>query len=141
MSLDRTLILNHLTKIEAAVAVLEKHRMVTARDLERSVELRWTLERGLQVVIQNILDVSAHILASQFKNDWDDYRSLIEKLGVHDVIPVSFAEQLKGIAGFRNVLVHEYMQVDLEIVEKALRTRLNTFREFARYIMQYLDKK
>jgi uncharacterized protein YutE (UPF0331/DUF86 family) len=140
MSPDRDLIFKHLSEIEAAVAVLEKHRSVTAGDLERSVELRWTIERGLQVVIQNMLDVAAHILASEFKNEWDDYRGLIEKLGVHDVVPSIFAQELKGIAGFRNILVHEYMEVDLAIVEKVLKTQLDTFREFAQYIVQYLDK-
>ena len=140
MSPDRDLIFKHLSEIETAVAVLEKHRSVTAGELERSIELRWTIERGLQVVIQNILDIAAHILASEFKNEWDDYRSLIEKLGVHDVVPSIFAQELKGIAGFRNVLVHEYMEVELAIVEKVLKTQLDTFREFARYIVQYLDK-
>ena len=140
MSPDRDLVFKHLSEIESAVAVLEKHRSVTLGDLEGSVELRWTIERGLQVVIQNILDVSAHILASDFKNDWDDYKSLIEKLGVCKIIPSDFAEELKGMAGFRNVLVHEYLQVDLAIVQKVLRTQLDRFRRFGHYVVQYLDK-
>jgi uncharacterized protein YutE (UPF0331/DUF86 family) len=137
---DDELIAKQVAEIERALGILETHQTVTARDLERSVELRWTLERGLEVVMQSALHIAAHLLASEFKNDWDDYTSLIGKLGVHGVIPADFAEKFKAMAGFRNILVHEYVDIDLSVVERVMREELGSFRTFVRYVMEYLER-
>ncbi|MBI5038667.1 MAG: DUF86 domain-containing protein [Nitrospirae bacterium] len=49
-----------------------------------------------------------------------------------------FVESIRGMAGFRNILVHEYATVDLKQVYNVLHTRLNDFREFARHVDIYI---
>jgi uncharacterized protein YutE (UPF0331/DUF86 family) len=138
---NKELIAKHIEQIETALIVLEKYREIKAADLERSLELRWTVERGLEVVMQGVFDVAAHILASELKNDWDDYTTLLEKLGVHGVVPNEFAQKFKTMAGFRNILIHEYSQVDFRVVEKVLREQLNSFHEFVGYIVNYMERQ
>lgn len=46
----------------------------------------------------------------------------------------------RPIAGFRNVLVHGYLQVDLSIVEEVFNTKLDEFDEFSRWIEVYLGR-
>lgn len=135
---NEELVAKYVAEIERALAVLEKHQPVTAADLARTVEHRWTIERGLEVVMQSVFNIAAHLLASQFKNDWDDYTTLVEKLGVHGVLPKSFAEKFKGMAGFRNILAHEYIEIDLSVVEVVVNKQLGSFREFVRYVLKYL---
>jgi len=53
--------------------------------------------------------------------------------------PHSFAARFRAIAGFRNVLVHGYLEVDLAIVQEMLTSRLDDFREFARYVDTHLE--
>ena len=45
------------------------------------------------------------------------------------------------MAGFRNVLIHEYRDILLEKVYEILQNRLGDFYDFARSILDYLDKK
>ncbi|MEO8277345.1 MAG: HepT-like ribonuclease domain-containing protein [Thermoanaerobaculia bacterium] len=54
-------------------------------------------------------------------------------------LPQVFAERFRGIAGFRNVLVHGYLEVDLRIVEEMLASRLDDYREFARHLDTFLE--
>jgi uncharacterized protein YutE (UPF0331/DUF86 family) len=54
--------------------------------------------------------LEAHLLASEIKNDWEDYGEVILKLGKHGVIPEEFSDQIKGMAGLRNILIHEYQR-------------------------------
>ncbi|WP_235551420.1 DUF86 domain-containing protein [Neomoorella thermoacetica] len=42
------------------------------------------------------------------------------------------------MAGFRNILVHEYGKIDLKKVADIMNNHLNDFRQYARYIVQYL---
>ncbi len=138
--IDRELISKKLEQIEQALGVLEKRHTLTASELELSIETRWSIERGLEVIMQAVFDVGAHLLAADLKNDWDDYTGLIEKLGVHGVLPTAFAQKFKAMAGFRNILVHEYLEIDLHVVEHVLNHELPSFREFVRHVMRYLQQ-
>ena len=67
---DRELILKKLEQIEQALQVLERHRTHSAKEFERSLETRWMVERGLEIIMQAVFDIGAHILAADKKNDW-----------------------------------------------------------------------
>ncbi|MDR7426661.1 MAG: DUF86 domain-containing protein [Armatimonadota bacterium] len=54
------------------------------------------------------------------------------------VLPPSLYEKLRGSGGFRNVLVHEYVRVDLGEVAAALHGVPNTFRGFIRAVEEWL---
>lgn len=45
------------------------------------------------------------------------------------------------MAGFRNILVHEYAKIDLNKLAEVLNTSLSDFREYAGYIMTYINGK
>ena len=46
---------------------------------------------------------------------------------------------LAGISGFRNVLVHEYEQVDKGIVYDYLQNNIDQFREYKRQVLRFLS--
>jgi len=50
------------------------------------------------------------------------------------VLPAEFATRFRGVAGFRNVLVHAYLDVDLGRVHAVLNDHLDDFTEFARHV-------
>lgn len=49
-----------------------------------------------------------------------------------------YAENLRKIIAFRNILVHEYMELDLKEVYKNLQ-KLEDLRKFAVYLLNFLD--
>jgi len=138
--IDRELIEEHLQKMEEALARLAKYQDLSPEVLNSDLGLQWILEKGLQVLIQNLLDIGAHVLAGGFKNDWDDYSQIIRKLAVHGVIPSAFADKIKGMAGLRNILVHDYLRVDLEKLIEFVQFRLEDFLVFMRLIREYLQE-
>ncbi|MEO7972476.1 MAG: DUF86 domain-containing protein [Thermoanaerobaculia bacterium] len=135
---DRTVVRRHLLALDAALATLERHRDLSAIELAADRERLWVVERGLQLCAQNALDAATHLAASAGR-DVPDYASAIDRLDELAILPHVFAERFRGIAGFRNVLVHGYLEVDLRIVEEMLATRLDDFREFARHVDALLE--
>ena len=101
------------------------------------IHLIWIVEKGLEILIQNLLDIGAHLLASEIKNDWEDYGEVILKLGNHGIVPQEFSDQIKGMAGLRNILIHEYLRIDLNKLFDYLKYRLEDFIQFIRYIREY----
>lgn len=130
---DPLVVRRHLAGLRDALANLQRHAGRTAAELRANADLRWSVERGLQLCAQNVLDIATHIAAASGR-DAPDYAAAIDRLAELSVLPASFAARLRPLAGFRNVLVHGYLQVDLAIVEKVLSEKLQDFEEFARLV-------
>ena len=138
---DRQVIEAHLQNMEEALANLGRYRNLSLEELRKDLSLVWIVEKGLQILIQNLLDIGAHVLASEIKNDWDDYGEIIFKLGHHGILPMDFSERIQGMAGLRNILIHEYLRVDVPKLYDYLKNRLSDFNEYMSYIQKYLEKQ
>ena len=136
--MDVRVVTRHLAALREALGVLSKHRGTPVENLDTEAEERWAVERGLQVCAQNALDIATHIAASHGR-DIQDYASAIDELGRLGLLPRDFAEQFRSVAGFRNVLVHGYLDVDLELLHRMLNERLGDFETFASHIEAYIE--
>jgi len=135
---DREVVRRHLLALDEALTTLRKHRNATAAELAADRERLWVVERGLQLCAQNALDIATHLAAAAGR-DVPDYASAIDRLAELGILSRDLAGRLRSLAGFRNVLVHAYLDVDLEIVAEALRSRLDQLAEFARRIEESLE--
>ncbi len=136
---DPQVLRRHLLALSRAVANLERHRGTTAEQLAADPDLAWAIERGLQLCAQNAIDLATHLAVSSGR-DVPDYAAAIDALAELGIVPAEFASTFRGIAGFRNVLVHGYLDVDLTVVSRLLDTGLGDFTEFARLIERFLEK-
>lgn len=96
--------------------------------------LQDVVERNLQLASQIVLDVSTHVIAELGWESPSSYEEAIQILARHDAIPMSLAERLKGMAGFRNVLVHEYLEVDEHLVYLTATDHLEDYELFAQHV-------
>jgi uncharacterized protein YutE (UPF0331/DUF86 family) len=135
---DPEVIRRHLAALRDALGRLQALKDRTAFDLRANTELRWTVERGLQLCTQNVLDIATHVAAASGL-DAPDYASAIDRLADLDIVNAAFAARLRPLAGFRNVLVHGYLDVDLAIVEQILREGLPQLEAFAASVEAYLS--
>jgi uncharacterized protein YutE (UPF0331/DUF86 family) len=139
--LDREVIETHLQNMEEALTNLGRYRTLTVEEIQEDLSLIWILEKGLEILIQNVLDIGAHILASEIRNDWDDYGEIILKLGHHRIVPMDFSRKIQGMAGLRNILIHEYLRVDVPRLYDYLQNRLGDFTDFMSHVQRYLEKE
>ena len=87
-----------------------------------------------------MLDIATHVAASSGR-DVPDYVSAIDRLGEMGVLPREFVVRFRGVAGFRNVIVHGYLAIDVRLVHQLLNERLDDFAFFARQLEGYLAGK
>ncbi len=135
--IDRQVVDRHLIALRHALRVLRRHAGVSPQSLRADADLRWTIERGLQLCAQNALDIASHV-ASAVGLDPATYGSSIDCLVEASVLPAQFGDRFRGIAGFRNVLVHGYLDVDLDLVATLLCESLDDFEEFAGHVERWL---
>ncbi|MEQ1893573.1 MAG: DUF86 domain-containing protein [Planctomycetota bacterium] len=138
--LDALLVRRHLLALDEALKNLGRHRGRSLDELARDMDELWTVERGLQLCAQNVLDIATHVAASSGR-DVPDYVSAIDRLGEMGVLPREFVTRFRGVAGFRNIIVHGYLAIDLRLVHQLLNERLDDFAFFARQLEGYLASR
>jgi uncharacterized protein YutE (UPF0331/DUF86 family) len=134
---DRPLIEKRLAIIDTCVADLR--RLGRVEQLETDVRERRFVERTLQVAIQAALDVASHIVSDRRLGEPATNRELFLFLERDGWIPSALRESLSDMAGFRNVLVHGYDDVDMMVVRDVLTYHLDDLARFADCVKRKLE--
>ncbi len=103
-------------------------------------DLQDIVERNLHQAIESVLDIGQHIIASSGWKPADEYADVFAILQRNGVISQTFLTRLAGMAGFRNLLVHEYAEIDHRQVFDVLQNHLQDLIELARAYQRFLDK-
>jgi len=99
-----------------------------------------TAERSLQITIECCHDIANHIISAFQMERPDRYESVFNILGENGVVPKGFVETLVSMAKFRNLLVHEYLDIKLDRVYEILQQKSSDFEKFAKYVVSFLEK-
>lgn len=100
----------------------------TRAEFESDPYLRDIVERNLQVAAQCCIDICHRIIALEGAPKPRDYYEAIVRMGELGVLPPEFARRFAAIAGFRNILFHEYLAVDWDEVYENLAKLDDLFR-------------
>lgn len=129
-----------LLKLEEIVSHLETLGPRDGRSLGGSVAAAWSVERGLQLGAEVVLDIGNHILSAHFGVTAKDYEDIIAQLATHGVVDREVRNRLRGLGGFRNILVHGYLRIDPERIADHLTKAPRDFTEFARQVRAWLER-
>ena len=104
------------------------------------MKLRGAIERYFQIALECVIEISEMIIAEKGFRKPEKYREAIFILGDNGILPKNFSKRFAPAAGFRNVLVHRYAEVNLNKLYRHLQEDLKDFDAFARHIVRYLKK-
>jgi uncharacterized protein YutE (UPF0331/DUF86 family) len=111
-----------------------RHRVRSTEDLERDLTLHNDVMFSLLAVAQLVIDVAGE-LTSRAGHPFEDYTTAVRNLGrlEGDDFPPEMVAELARLPGFRNILIHEYVGLDYDLVLKALR-HLDPIERFVRVV-------
>jgi uncharacterized protein YutE (UPF0331/DUF86 family) len=126
------------SKIDAArrraARIVEKRQVdlpVFLEDVDRQESILF----NFQMAIQGCIDIAAHVVAEEELGIAGSTNELFYLLEENGIIPTALAERMVQAVGFRNLIVHEYGRVNLEIVYRAARENLDDLLEFMKVIL------
>lgn len=135
---DEGRVLRLLRGVTDDVAVLKQE---AAADDTRRNDLIWL--RGVKytfiTAIEACVDVAQHICSAEGWGPPSDNGDAVRLLGKHGVLSVGLAESVRKAVGFRNVLVHEYVEVDDTVVVSRL-ADLSDLENFVRAVAEYVSR-
>jgi uncharacterized protein YutE (UPF0331/DUF86 family) len=129
---DVDLVAKRLAFLETCVADLQ--RLARPELLRTDIREERFVAHTLQLAIQAALDVASHIVSDDHLGEPETNRDLFETLAEAGWFSPEFAETLGQMAGFRNVLVHGYTAVNLDVLEEVSTDRLEDLLRFSREV-------
>lgn len=130
-----------LDMLREYVKILEGYQSLKLEDLQRDFTLRGAVERYMELALECALDIGAMIISIERLRRPGKYREIIEILGKKKILPKEFADKFAPAAGFRNILVHGYAEIDIKELYNHLQNDLDDLDKFARCVARYLKKK
>lgn len=128
-----------ILKLREYLKILQGMRRYSLKELTSDALIRGSSERYLQLAIECLIDIGNHIISDQGFKKAEDYREIFLTLGEEGILPKAFARRIAPMAGFRNILVHDYADIDYKKFHAILRKRLADFEKFVVYISRYLS--
>ena len=139
MGLRRESIEQRLREMDGIVQELDKYRDVNLDSLMADTSISWVIERGLISGASTIFDIADRILTSHFGYYAQTYEDSLKALFDKNVISVNLYDQITGLGGLRNILVHRYVPLDPGMILDSFHKSLMVFPLFAREIIGWLD--
>ena len=91
---------------------------------------------NLQRAVQAAIDLAAHIMADEKLGLPDSLKENFVFLEKTQIIQSSLCKRLQAMVGFRNIAVHDYERLDVNILKALLQEHLVDLEEFSRTVAQ-----
>lgn len=129
-----------LKELDTVTAELSTYKNITIKELRSSLSRRWIIERGLIAAANIIFDIADHILASKFHIYPETYEDSLRLLYEKKIITKKLFNKIEGLGGFKNILVHDYLCIDISEEYRNFQKALKVFKEFGKQILSFLEK-
>ncbi len=125
-------ILNKKVSIERCIAQVRKyHAMKGELPFKEDYFKQDAIALNVQRACELCIDIANHLIKTKklgLPQDSKDSFSLLQRAGlINEATMVS----LRAMVGFRNILVHEYQTLDLDIMVDIIEHRLDALLDFA----------
>jgi uncharacterized protein YutE (UPF0331/DUF86 family) len=117
--------------LDGYLAELRPFQAVSREEFVREPALHHLAERLLHLACECVLDIAQHVIAEAGYRQAATYKELMQVLSEEGLIDEDLAERLKGWMGFRNALVHLYLELDHGRSHDAIQEDLGDLEEFA----------
>lgn len=142
--LDPIFVRRKIKFIQEDLKNLEQFRDFTFEEMAHEW-VRWSaLEWTLAKIIGRAIDINQHLLAELAGKDIPppkDYTETFLLLKNLRVLPDEFLQKIAKSAGFRNRIIHEYNEIDKNLVYQTVGEAIEQYASYCKYVLEFLDKQ
>ena len=134
--IDNNVILDKASGIERHLKRIESKRNITLDEFLNDADLQDILLFNLQVAIQKCIDLASHIISDENLGIAGSTSEIFYLLQENNYLNAELTGKVIGAVGLRNLLVHEYGNLDLKKVYKIIQDDINDLREFITAVLE-----
>jgi len=114
--IDKSLILAKAGRVDVHLRRIREKRAVTVDEFLRDLDRQESILFNLQMAIQSCIDIAAHIISDEELGVAGSTNEMFYILQENGYLPLEVTEKMVAAIGFRDLIVHEYGNVDLKKV-------------------------
>ena len=128
---NKAVILNKYESIERCIKRINEEydgNPINLNNYSKSDAIVLNLQRACELVI----DIAMYVVSTEKLGIPQTKKEAFEILLKNNYITEEVLKKMKGMIGFRNIAVHDYKDIDDEILQDVIENHLNDLLEFAR---------
>lgn len=130
-----------LVSLQRILGELEKYRDSDVEELRSDLSQMYAVFFMLQQVIDLATDINQHIAATTLNVADSNSRRGFEDLIRAGVLPSDLEQDFYKSAALRNVITHQYVEVDLGIVSNSIPRVLDIYTQYVKSISRWLASR
>ena len=131
MSIDKKVIGEKLLSLNRCLERVKLHTPANVEALQSDFDTQDIICLNIQRAVQISVDIAAHILAEQLHEQTPTMAETFLALSQHGLLDSQLASCLAKAVGFRNIAVHEYNTLDMNILYSIITKEIGCFYEFS----------
>lgn len=134
-------------KVQAIIddlALLEDMSRFSIEEIMADPYRHHAFNNVVQQVVQRAVDINQHILSDvdpELLASPKTYRETFMLMGEKSVLPHEFAEKIAGSGSLRNIIVHEYDNLDPKKLDEGRKKMLELYPQFCEHILNWFEEK
>ena len=132
-------VLEKLRHIRAALQRIADKNPKSREELFGNPDIQDVVLRNMQNALQGCLDIASHIVSDEGWGQPSRSADFFSILGEHKVLKADVSKALARLIKFRNILVHEYTNLDSEKTWQAVCTGVSQVELFCQAIVSWME--
>lgn len=126
-----------INKVAAIERCLSRIKEESEKDWKSSFTYQDALILNLERACQACIDLAAHVVRKEKLGIPKTTREVFGMLKDSSFVSEDMSTKLQRMVGFRNLAVHDYGNLNLEIVSSIVSNDLAVFRDFSKVMLKY----
>ena len=139
--IDRSLVLTKAGRVEAHIRRIKEKRSISLKQFLDDLDRQESILFNLQMAIQNCIDIAAHIISDEDLGVAGSINEMFYMLQKNGYLNAVLTEKMVASVGFRNLIVHEYGNVDLEKVYQISHQSIEDLEDYLKAIINKAKKQ
>lgn len=121
---------NKISSTRKYLDILENYKQFSRDDITNDIDRKGAVERYLYLVMQASIDLSEAVISYKKFRKPSTMSESFHILEEADIIPSDLREQMVNMTGFRNIIAHDYENLNYDIVYDVLQNRMINIEKF-----------
>jgi uncharacterized protein YutE (UPF0331/DUF86 family) len=129
-------VINKVASLERCVERIRAVYSDTESNLYQDLTTQESILLNLQRACEVSIDLAMHVVRKRKLGVPQDSRDAFDLLQTHGLLSEPLAHAMKRMVGFRNVAIHEYDKLNLDIVKSIITARLDDILMFGKQLLR-----
>jgi uncharacterized protein YutE (UPF0331/DUF86 family) len=137
---DKVLIGRKISELETYLNQIREFRKISVARYNKDWKTQRIVERTLQILIELCIDIANHLISDRGMRLPTSYSDTFRVLMEQGIISKYLYKKMENMAKFRNVIVHQYEDINSRIVVSILHKNIKDFEKYKQAIIKCISQ-